>query len=96
MSKDVMEMSYNTFLAAYYIVQIIPENIKNEFLRETIVKLNKILEISLYPNLVNEISDLKNKFLEMDKTIDYRIGNLLMKPYRLIKKVFFGWNYLCY
>jgi glycosyltransferase involved in cell wall biosynthesis len=94
MSKDIFEMNYASYLSSYYIMQIIPEKFKKEFLKATIVHINKSLEKNVYPNLVNQISDLKNKFLEMDKTIDYKIGHLLLKPYRFFKTNFLRKKYL--
>jgi hypothetical protein len=94
MTKDNTEMYYQFFLAAYYIMQIIPENYKDDFLKETIIHINKSLESTIYPGLTNQISDLKSRFSEMDKTIDYKIGNSLLKPYRLIKSKLFGKEYL--
>jgi len=44
--------------------------------------------------MANQIIDLKNKFTEMDKTIDYKIGHTLLKPYRLVKTKIFGKKYL--
>lgn len=94
MTKDNTEMYYQFFLAAYYIMQIIPENFKDEFLKEIIIHINKSLERTIYPGLTNQISDLKYQFLEMDKTIDYRVGHLILKPYRFIKTKLFGKKYL--
>lgn len=94
MSKNIVEMNYSVYLSAYYILQIIPENIKNEFLKETILHINRTTRKNLYPAIVNEIEDLKNRFNEMDKTIDYKIGHLLLKPYRYFKTKFLGKKYL--
>ena len=94
MSKNIVEMNYTFFLSAYFIMQIIPEKLKKDFLKETIVHINKLLESNLHPDLVNQVADLKNKFFEMDKTIDYKIGHLLLKPYRFIKTKLFGKKYV--
>jgi glycosyltransferase involved in cell wall biosynthesis len=94
MSKDTTFMCYTFSLAAFYILQIIPSEKKEEFLHETIKHINKTLENKIYPNLVIEISDLRNKFIQMDKTIDYKIGNLFLKPYRFFKTKVFGKRYL--
>ena len=87
-------MNYASYLSSYYIMQEIPEHLKKDFLRETIVHINKTLENNLYPDLVNKIIDLKNKFTDMEKTIDYKIGNAILKPYRFIKSKLFGKKYL--
>jgi O-antigen biosynthesis protein len=94
MTRNIVEMNYAFLLAACSILQIIPENLKDEFLKQTIIHINRTLEINIYPNLVNENIDLRNRFQEMDKTIDYKIGHKLLKPYRLFKTVFFGRKYL--
>jgi O-antigen biosynthesis protein len=94
MSKDIIMMNFGYFLASYYVLQIIPEKFKKDFLKETIVHINKTLENNLYPGLVEQISDLKNKFVEMDKSIDYKIGHIILKPYRFIKAKLFGKKYL--
>jgi hypothetical protein len=61
---------------------------------ESIKHVNKTFALNNYPDLVNQISDLKRKFSETDKTIDYRIGNGLLKPYRFMKSVITGKKYL--
>jgi O-antigen biosynthesis protein len=94
MSKNIVEMNYTFILSSYYILQIIPEDFKKKFLKEVIVQVNKSLENNLYPDLVNQIYDLKNKFNEMEKTIDYKIGNLILKPYRFLKTKISGKKYL--
>jgi O-antigen biosynthesis protein len=94
MTRNNNEMYYNLFLAAYYILQIIPENYKEEFLKMTIIHINTSLERNLFPHLTNQIIDLKNKFSETDKSIDYRIGNVILKPYRFFKEKVLGKKYL--
>ena len=94
MSKDRSKMIYTLFLAAYYIMQIIPDDQREKFANETISHVSKTMQIYHYPDLVTEINGLKRKFKEMDKTLDYKIGNLILKPYRLIKTKLFGKKYL--
>jgi O-antigen biosynthesis protein len=94
MTKENTEMYYQFLLSAYYIMQIIPDNYKDNFLKEAIIHINKSLERTIYPGMTNQIADLKNQFFEMDKTLDYRIGRLILKPYRFIKTKLFGKKYL--
>jgi O-antigen biosynthesis protein len=94
MTKNITEMHYTFFLAAYYIMQIIPDKYKDEFLKQTIVHINSSMERNIFPELTNQIIDLKNRFSEMDKTIDYRVGHFLLKPYRFIKTRIFRKQYL--
>ena len=93
-SKNKNEMYYSFFLVVFSLLQIIPEKYKEEFLMESILHNKKILLNDLHPEMVNQITDLKNKFSEMDKTIDYKIGNKLLKPYRFFKRILFGKQYL--
>lgn len=94
MSKNTVEMNYSIFLAAYYIMQIIPEYLKKEFLKKTIEHINRIQQLQFFPTLVNEVEDLKARFNEMDKTIDFKIGHSLLKPYRFLKTKLLGRKYL--
>ena len=93
-TKNKIEMQVSFFHVVYLLLNIIPEEYREEFLVESILHSKKIMENDLYPDLVNQIIDLKNKFLVMDKTIDYKIGNTLLKPYRFFKSSFFGKKYL--
>jgi O-antigen biosynthesis protein len=93
MTKNSAEMYYAFLLAAIYIMQIIPEKYIEEFLMETILHINKSIEKAIYFDLTNQIADLKSRFSDMDKTIDYKIGNLLLRPYRYFKTIFIGKKY---
>jgi len=94
MTKKSSEMHYWFFLTSYYIMQIIPNRYKEAFLKETILHINSSLEREIYPGLTNQIIDLKSRFSQMDKTIDYKLGNTILKPYRFIKTYLFGKKYL--
>lgn len=94
MTKNSMEMNYAFMLATHYILQIIPEKYKDEFLKEAIVHVNNSLQNSLCPELNNQIEDLKRRFFDLDKTIDYRLGNLILRPYRTFKSKFLSKKYL--
>jgi O-antigen biosynthesis protein len=94
MTNNIVKMNYDFGFAAFHILQIIPEKLKKEFLKKTVIHINSSLETNLYPDMANQIVDLKNKFTEMDKTIDYKIGHTILKPYRLIKTKVLGKKYL--
>lgn len=94
MSRHKLDMLYNLHLAVYYIMQVIPNEQRKKFLNESVVLIKNIMEKNLYPDLINKIDDLKNKFKEMDKSIDYKIGHFLLIPYRLFKSRVLGKKYL--
>lgn len=93
MTKNIVEMNYAFFLSTDYIMQIIPEKYRKEFLRSSILHMNNILGMNIYPDLINQINDLKTRFDKIDHTVDYKIGHFILKPYRFIRKIM-GKKYL--
>lgn len=89
-----LEMYYSFFLVVNLLSAKIPEKYRESFLHESIKHNRKLLENDLQPDLVNTINDLRDRIVNMDKTIDYRLGNAILKPYRFIKKKVFGKEYL--
>lgn len=88
MTHNVIKMSQYFLLASLYIGEFIPSKHKDKFFAETTHHLTSVIQIKIYPEMVWQIHDLKKKFKEMDKTIDFRVGHAILKPYRRIKSMF--------
>lgn len=93
MTKNAEEMTLALLLSSSYIVQIIPDHFRDAFLKETIIYAKKNLEKFLYPDLVNQIYYLRERFSTKENTLDYKIGNYLLKPHRLLKSILFKKEY---
>ncbi|MGA1977587.1 MAG: glycosyltransferase [Bacteroidales bacterium] len=93
MTRNISDMTYYTILAATKILDEIPPELKNEFLKETILFIKKTLELNNYPDLVAKISDLE-KFKMVYKTRDYKIGHAILMPYRYFKRKILKVKYL--
>ena len=93
-TKDIKQLHHSFFLASYLIMQIIPVKYKLDFSIKSIEHIYNSISEKLHPDLMIRIADLKQKFAETDKSIDYRIGHFLLKPYRLFKTILFGKRYI--
>lgn len=89
MTRKSSEMSYYHCLALFCILEFIPNNLKMPFLQHAITYNQNLFEEKRFPELLDKINDLKYRLNTIEKTIDFRIGNLLLKPYRFIKSKLF-------